>query len=49
MRSFYRPAGVKPMAAPQLTQTARHAAAGASRTILIVLAACLTFGSWCAA
>lgn len=37
------------MAAPQLTQTARHAAPGASRTLLVVLAACLTFGSWCAA
>lgn len=34
---------------PHLTQTARHATPGASRTLLAVLAACLTFGSWCAA
>lgn len=33
------------MPAPKLTQTARHVAPGASRALLVVLAACLVFAA----
>ncbi|HEX2078081.1 MAG TPA: hypothetical protein VHG08_10235 [Longimicrobium sp.] len=49
MQSFIERRGGESDLCPHLTQTARHAAPGASRTLLVVLATCLTFGSWCAA